>query len=92
MSDESKLDHLNEEKTAVYSQNENCETAGSTLSEITESQSPEPSGLMVFFVTSSQTRLPSRYRRRRRRAGTRLAHMRRRELRYTGPSFGDMGR
>ena len=92
MSDESKLDHLNEEKTVNHSQNENCETPGAALSEITETKTPEPSGLMVFFVTSSQTRLPSRYRRRRRRAGTRLAHMRRRELRYTGPSFGDMGR
>jgi|MDSW01.3.fsa_nt_gb hypothetical protein len=92
MSDESKLEHISEENTSEDSHIENCEPAGTTLSEIPETQSPEPSGLMVFFVTSSQTRLPSRYRRRRRRAGTRLAHMRRRELRYTGPSFGDMGR
>ena len=92
MSDESKLDHSQPGDLHADSQIENGEAKTTTLSDMSRPQSPEPSGLMVFFVTSSQTRLPSRYRRRRRRAGTRLAHMRRRELRYTGPSFGDMGR
>ena len=92
MSDESKPNHSTQGRAAADSHIENKDTASSTLSEIPAGHGPEPSGLMVFFVTSSQTRLPSRYRRRRRRAGTRLAHMRRRELRYTGPSFGDMGR
>ena len=92
MSDELKFEHASEQNVAMDSHNENSEDQQATLSEITEPKSPEPAGLMVFFVTSSQTRLPSRYRRRRRRAGTRLAHMRRRELRYTGPSFGDTGR
>ena len=92
MSDESKSNHSMQGKVAADSHIENKDTGSSTLSEINNSQTVEPSGLMVFFVTSSQTRLPSRYRRRRRRASTRLAHMRRRELRYTGPNFGDMGR
>ena len=92
MSDESKSNHSAQGREPADSHIENKDTASSTLSEISSAHRPEPSGLMVFFVTSSQTRLPSRYRRRRRRAGTRLAHMRRRELRYTGPSFGDMGR
>lgn len=92
MSDESKLDHSQPSSLHGDSHNEKREDTKATLSEISRPQSPEPSGLMVFFVTSSQTRLPSRYRRRRRRAGTRLAHMRRRELRYTGPNFRDTGR
>ena len=92
MSDESKLNHPSQASVADDSQIEKTDTPASPLSDISSNQSPEPSGLMVFFVTSSQTRLPSRYRRRRRRAATRLAHMRRRELRYTGPNFGDMGR
>lgn len=48
--------------------------------------------LMVFFVTSFQTRQPSRYRRRRSRTGARLARMQRRELRYSRPSLNDVGR
>ena len=92
MSDESKSIHSVQGNLADDSHNEKADTDSSQLSDISKGESAESSGLMVFFVTSSQTRLPSRYRRRRRRAGTRLAHMRRRELRYTGPNFGDMGR
>ena len=92
MSDDLKRERPREGGSEIDSQIENGESAKTALSEITSPQSVEPGGLMVFYVTSSQTRLPSRYRRRRRRASTRLAHMRRRELRYTGPNFGDMGR
>ena len=92
MSDKPTLDKRNEDTIKSDSQIENSDSNAATLSDISEPQGNEPNGLTVFFVTSSQTRLPSRYRRRRRRAGTRLAHMARRELRYTGPNFGDIGR
>ena len=92
MRDESTNDQKAQQIVGSDSQNENEADESAKLAEIATEQQRQPNGLMVFFVTSSQTRLPSRYRRRRRRASTRLAHMRRRELSYTGPSFTDTGR
>ncbi len=92
MSDGSTFDEKAQHTLSSDSQNEKVHKEGATLSEIASDHDIKPSGLMVFFVTSSQTRLPSRYRRRRRRASARLAHMRRRELRYTGPNFNGIGR
>ncbi|MBT6177962.1 MAG: hypothetical protein HOI23_12000 [Deltaproteobacteria bacterium] len=92
MRDESTNDQKAQQIVGSDSQNDTREEESGKLAEIAGEQETKPGGLMVFFVTSSQTRLPSRYRRRRRRASTRLAHMRRRELSYTGPNSNDIGR
>jgi hypothetical protein len=92
MRDVSTTDQKAQQELGSDSQNEIKDEESTKLAEIATEHRNRPNGLMVFFVTSSQTRLPSRYRRRRRRASTRLAHMRRRELRYTGPNFNDIGR
>ena len=92
MRDESTNDQKAQQALGSDSQNEIKEEESARLAEIATEHESRPDGLMVFFVTSSQTRLPSRYRRRRRRASTRLTHMTRRELRYTGPNSNDIGR
>ena len=92
MRDDSTFNEKAQASLGSDSQNKTHDEESTMLSEITSEHHSQPNGLMVFFVTSSQTRLPSRYRRRRRRASTRLAHMRRRELSYTGPNFNDIGR